>query len=219
GCPACLYPADQCPAWCCCWTGYCPQTKTGYSPWEKTAPTLLKPAALQALLIEKAGVCSLLEFCSWHHHRISWTQGNVLFGIFTLDNFLVLKLEPQQLSLFCTQHHNAVALGKRSEPAGLCDQLQDAGLRIQRITARPEHLAGDKSFLAVDLRYCHRDLGVIEETFQFIRDHVLDLQRGHAADFDLIDQRQRNVAVCPDNHSLRNLLLLPHVDAEHVSLT
>src|SRR3954465_5059228 len=70
-------------------------------------------------------VKSVLKFVfSWDHHRISWMKSNVLLRLFSLDNFLVLKLEARMAAIFRAQDHNAVFLGKWREAAGLRDQLQ-----------------------------------------------------------------------------------------------
>src|SRR5689334_20699419 len=101
-------------------------------------------------------------------------ESNVLLRIFSLDHFLVLKLEARLLAVFSTQDDNAVLLGERRKTAGLRDQLQHRGLRVERISAGPCHLTGDKGALAPDLHYRDRDLRVGEETFQLFRDQVLN---------------------------------------------
>ena len=81
-------------------------------------------------------------------------------------------------------------LGKRREAAGLGDQLQDCGLRVERISSGPGHLTGDEGALAANLNHRNRDLRIVEKAFQFFCDQILNLERRHSAHFHFINQRQ-----------------------------
>src|SRR5579864_1232933 len=112
---------------------------------------------------------------SWDHHCISWMKSDVLLGLFTLNNFVVLKLEARLATIFRAQDHDAVFLGKGSKATCLCDQLKHGGLRVERIRTGTGHLTGNEGALAANLNHGDRNLRIVEKAFQFLSNHVLNL--------------------------------------------
>jgi hypothetical protein len=117
-------------------------------------------------------------------------KSDILLRLFTLDHFLVLKLEARLMTIFSAQDHDAVFFGKRRKAAGLGDQLQDSSLRVERISSRPLHLTGNEGALAANLNHGDGNLRIIQKAFQLFSNQVLNLERGHAAYFHFIDQWQ-----------------------------
>ncbi len=70
----------------------------------------------------------------------------------------------------------------------------------------------------MDLRHGDGHLGIIEKAFELFCNQVLDLKRSQAADSHLVNQRQRDVAVSPHYHGLRDLLLLPDIDMKDIGV-
>src|SRR5207248_11086481 len=92
---------------------------------------------------------------------------------------------------------NPLAVGVLLQAAGERNELHDGGRAVDWIRTRLLDLTGDEHFPAVDLLDDDGDARIFDEAPRRVLDGIAQLARREAAGLNVVDERQRDLAVRP----------------------